>query len=649
MDTFKGHQQDQGPQPDTGVTDTGMKRMRIFHGLLVAALFLLPIHAVQAAKADPQTEQKLDAFFQHHLERIRSPGFAVALVDREGPIFARGYGVEVLGQSKPMTPDSIMAIGSLTKSFTAMAILQLEEQGKLSVDDKVTKYLPWFRTADKSISDQITLRMFLNNASGLQPYFNTMLRNLSRGPDALEKGVRAMSSYKATRQPGESYEYFNEGWNVLGLVLEKVTGEPYEKYIGEHILQPLQMKRSSTDRAVLETLPVLTGHNAGIDPWPAEFLHLQGALPAGAGLYSTVNDLGNYLMALMNGGELNGQRVLTPASIEKMWTPAIPLVFIPHELGGTGEPAHYAMGYFVLEIDGVHYVGHGGEFGTMSSFALIDADHDVAIALLYNTASNNAYYYETHIYAMVAGLRLLLDLPPSEFAIPRQPDPTINDFKPESGQLVPFIGAYVSPNGRRLDVQAGGSEGLQGFLSDGLYPADFDVDFVNSTNVMLRNIRESKPGTFTVDAAGKVSSFRMDDETFGRKAEVAEGSMQSFESSALGLNFQLPKGWTLQWEENGFEASDTKLQLGIEKIPMEFEQWRAEAQVPADVVATGELRNGYFFQNVVSEDGQGALTLNMHCNYRGANYLLTLHATEGELSPAIITVLNPFLDTLTFR
>jgi CubicO group peptidase (beta-lactamase class C family) len=632
--------------------------MRILHFTFLAALLLVPIQGVQAAQnpslTDPKTAEKLDSFFQHHLSRIRSPGFSVAIVDREGPIFAKGYGVEVLGQSKPMTPDSIMAIGSLTKSFTAMAILQLEEQGKLSVDDKVTKYLPWFRTADKSISDQITLRMFLNNTSGLRPYFNTLLRNLGRGPDALEKGVRAMSSYKATRQPGESYEYFNEGWNVLGLVLEKVTGQPYEKYIGEHILKPLQMNRSSTDRSVLETLPVLTGHNPGIDPWPAEFLHIQGALPAGAGLYSTVNDLGLYLMALMNGGELHGQRVLTPASIEKMWAPAIPLVFIPYELGGTNEPAHYAMGYFVIDLDGVRYVGHGGEFGTMSSFALIDTDHNVGIALLYNTASNDSYYYETHMYAMVAGLRLLLDLPASEFAIPRQADPTINDFKPESQHVAQFFGSYVSPNGRRLDVKAGGSEGLQGFLSDGVYPVDFDLDFVNSTNVILRNLRESKPGNFTVDAAGKVSSFRMDGEIFGRKAEVAEGSMQSFDSDSLSISFQLPKGWTLQWEENGFEASDTEssdtgLQLGIEMISMEFEQWRATAQVPADVVATSELRNGYFFQNVVNEDAQGMLTLNMLCNHRGTNYLLTLRTTEGELSPAIISVLNPFLDTLTFR
>jgi hypothetical protein len=109
----------------------------------------------------------------------------------------------------------------------------------------------------------------------------------------------------------------------------------------------------------------------------------------------------------------------------------------------------------------------------------------------------------------------------------------------------------------------------------------------------------------------------------------------------------------MEWSTNGFQAHDpnsnSHLGLSVEKIPADFEQWRADAQIPVDVVATAEVRNGYFFQNVVSEDGQGALTLNMHSNYRGTNYLLTLHAMEGELSQAIITVFNPFLDTLTFR
>ena len=158
-----------------------MNRMRLFRILLVTALLQPSINAAQAAVADPQTAQKLDAFFQHHLEHIRSPGFAVALFDREGPIFSKGYGVEVVGQSKPMTADSIMAIGSLTKSFTAMAILQLEEQGKLSVDDQVIDYLPWFRTADKSISDQITLRMTraeIGNFLGMK--LETVSRALSR-------------------------------------------------------------------------------------------------------------------------------------------------------------------------------------------------------------------------------------------------------------------------------------------------------------------------------------------------------------------------------------------------------------------------------------------------------------------------------------
>ncbi len=169
--------------------------------LLLLTVFSASIHA---SDRDPATIEKLDAFFNQHLENIQSPGYSVALFDKQGVIFSNGYGVEVVGGSTPMTGDSIMAIGSLTKSFTAMAILQLQEQGLLSVDDLVTDHLPWFRSADKSISDQITIRMMLNNASGLTPSFNILVRNLSRSPDALENGVRSLSSYKATRKPGES-------------------------------------------------------------------------------------------------------------------------------------------------------------------------------------------------------------------------------------------------------------------------------------------------------------------------------------------------------------------------------------------------------------------------------------------------------------
>ena len=116
--------------------------------LLISLALALAPHSVLASPISDETTERLDSFFQYHLENIQSPGFSVAVVDRDGNSWSRGYGVEVFGGEKAVTPDSIMAIGSLTKSFTAMAILQLEERGLLSVDDLVIDHLPWFRSAD---------------------------------------------------------------------------------------------------------------------------------------------------------------------------------------------------------------------------------------------------------------------------------------------------------------------------------------------------------------------------------------------------------------------------------------------------------------------------------------------------------------------
>jgi len=327
--------------------------------------------------------------------------------------------------------------------------------------------------------------MCLNNTTGLVPSWDVLVRNLSREPDALERSVRSMSSYRFARTPGESYEYFNEGWNTMGLIIENLTGRRWEHYIAEEILAPLQMTRTSSDREVLESWTIGTGHYSGIDPVPAQFIHIQGALPAGSGLYSTSEDIGRYLMALLNGGILDGNRVISEASFDEIWKPAIPLRVIPYELGGSNEPAYYAMGWFVMELDGLNLVVHGGEMRTMSSLAVLDPEHGVAAIVLYNTGQLEPHTNQTAYYVVNNAVRVAQGLPLSSFGIPRETDPTLNEYSPGAAQVDPLAGAYLTESGKRLDLEPGGSEGLRGFMANGIYSPNYDVDFVNDTNFVL--------------------------------------------------------------------------------------------------------------------------------------------------------------------
>ncbi len=621
------------------------------------AMFLLLVGNSCLVSADQNVSVALDEFFARHLDRIAAPGFSAVVVDSSGVLLSKGYGVVTAGGSLPVTDDTVMAIGSLTKSFTALAILQLEERGLLSLDDPVVKYLPWFRSADKSQSDAITLKMCLHNTTGLSPSFQSLTNNQSRRPDALESGVRALSSYRMTRAPGESFEYLNEGWNVLGLIVEAVTGLPYEQYIAREIFEPLKMHQTSALRSELESWPVATGHFAGVEPVPAGFIHIQGSLPAGYGLYSSARDLGNYLMALLNEGKFGRENVISRDSIGKMWARGAPMMVLPVEMGGTGEPASYGMGWIVLTVDGHRYIGHGGEFRTMSSMALLDPERGVAVALLYNTGELNAYTSETAHYAAVNALRLASGLPLSGYGLPRNPDPTLNEFRPDVSTLEPYQGTYLSDAGKKLRITAGGSEGLRAFLTESIYPADFDVDFINSTNVVLRNISSIQPGSFDIDAAGNVMTVILRGEVFRRQNLRLDNDFRAYRSATPPYFFELPDHWTVTIQDDGFSAyagSNGEFRISGTTTEHEFEDWLQSLRQKypdSDISISSDLRNGRFCQSAaysLERDGEAHQLISFHCPDGQSAFVTTAEVPFGELTRLIIEPLNRYLDSMEF-
>jgi CubicO group peptidase (beta-lactamase class C family) len=205
-------------------------------------------NSAQDRTSQSDTFEEIDTHIERQKDRLNIPGVALAIVEGDKIVHLRGFGQARPGGEEP-TPHTPFIIGSLTKSFTALAVMQLVEDGKVELDAPVERYLPWFRVADPQASVQITVRHLLNQTSGLPQLSGLrLLADFDDSPDASERQARALSTLELTRPVGSKFEYSNMNYNLLGLIIEAASGESYEDYIQNHIFAPLQMTHSYTSR-----------------------------------------------------------------------------------------------------------------------------------------------------------------------------------------------------------------------------------------------------------------------------------------------------------------------------------------------------------------------------------------------------------------
>ena len=180
---------------------------------------------------DSGSYDAIDAYIEGQMRRLKIPGVALAIVEGDRIVYRRGFGHARPGGEAP-TPQTPFVLGSTTKSFTALAVMQLVEAGKIELDAPVQRYLPWFRVADPQASAQMTVRHLLNQTSGLPMLAGmSLLADLDDSPGAAERQARALSTLKLTRPVGAAFEYSNLNYNLLGLIVEAASGESYADYI----------------------------------------------------------------------------------------------------------------------------------------------------------------------------------------------------------------------------------------------------------------------------------------------------------------------------------------------------------------------------------------------------------------------------------
>jgi CubicO group peptidase (beta-lactamase class C family) len=377
----------------------------LFPALLVGtglALFLQGFARPAAAKpsADDSTYDAIDAYIEKHMQRLNVPGLSLALVDGGEIVHVRGFGRACPDGAAP-SPQTPFFIGSTTKSFTALAVMQLVEAGQVELDAPVQRYLTWFRVADPQASAQITVRHLLNQTSGipLAPAWQALV-DFDDGPDAAERQARALTTLELSHAPGAAFEYSNVNFNLLGLVIEAASGEIYADYVQRHIFDPLGMLHSYTSKAAAQQNGLAVGHQTwfGVPVAVPDLPVPTGSLPSGQ-LISSAEDMGHYLIAQLNGGRYGGAQILSSEGIAELHRPAVEASSAGVAMG------HYAMGWYVDEHNGMPVVHHTGMVPDFYTYMALLPEQNKGVVMLVN---GNHFIRELTLSEIGEGVTALL-------------------------------------------------------------------------------------------------------------------------------------------------------------------------------------------------------------------------------------------------
>ncbi len=348
---------------------SALAAIRTLFARSTSARYIVKLHSYDA----------IDAYIEREMHRLNLPGLSLAIVEGDRVVHLRGFGRAHPGGSAP-TPQTPFFIGSVTKSFTALGIMQLVEAGKVELDAPVKRYLPWFRLADSTASAPITVRHLLNQTSGLPMLpSEAALADFDNRPGAAERQARALSRLKLTRQAGLKFEYSNTNFNLLGLIIEAASGAAYPDYIQKHIFDPLDMRHSYASKAAAQQDGLAMGHRYWFGfPIPTPDLAIPlGSLPSGQ-LISCAEDMAHYLLAHLNGGRYAERQILSSAGMDELHRGAVEVVEMGQYIGT------YAMGWFSQQFGRSTIVSHSGIVPDFGAFAGFIPEQNKGIALLYN-------------------------------------------------------------------------------------------------------------------------------------------------------------------------------------------------------------------------------------------------------------------------
>lgn len=344
---------------------------KLCHGFAVVVLLFSPLASLPQKKPDLSKDQtlRIERLIQAEMAQGKIPGLSVAIVNGNEIRYAKGFGMADLENSVAAKSTTVYRLGSMSKTITATAVMQLAEKGKLNLDKPVQEYCaafpekPWPISARQLLAHLGGVRDY-SNQKFLEEYFST------RHYNSISESLDIFKNDPLLQEPGTKYSYSTYGYDVLGCAIEGAAGVRYEDYIRDNILKPAGLAQTRVD----EVSQIIADRGRGYGKTRDGVVLNTGLsdtsnkIPAG-GLVSTVEDISRFAIALQNG------KLLNSAAVEQMWT---------LQTTRDGKPVPYALGWRVAERNGMREVFHGGAAAGFSTFLYLLPEKKITVVLMAN-------------------------------------------------------------------------------------------------------------------------------------------------------------------------------------------------------------------------------------------------------------------------
>lgn len=363
--------------------------------ILGIALFLHPMSASAQTEAGAQGYNERHLLTKDEVSTVESwitsnmhdggiPGMSVVIVQGNATIYSRGFGYADIGTQRPVTSSTLFELGSTSKALTALGVLKLEAEGRIQLNDPVQKYLPWFQMRYRGIHQgrqfdgyvPITLEQLLHHTSGI-PYNSISDIPIANGSDALEKTVRTQVGKLLDFYPGEKFQYASINYDILGLVIQKVSNMSFEEYMRTNILTPLSLNNTYISRAGIASNALAQGYKPGFfHPQAYNAPVYQGNDPAGYVIMNAI-DVAKWLKMQL------GYNLSDPAYARLIAESHLPNYSVPPDIDGSS----YAAGWRIYHTNGKEEYSHGGSNPNYSSHFLFLPKEQLAVGVLANVDS----------------------------------------------------------------------------------------------------------------------------------------------------------------------------------------------------------------------------------------------------------------------